>query len=385
MTSASLTRRPTTRTLLEAKIRERSMTLEEFAEHAEAIARAHPDIGTLSLRHLQRLIAGTSDPDRVRPATKRLLEHIFAIPANDLLRSITPPDDEWRQNSAELDWLIATAKRVDPAAIRLFAEQIDIIRKLDRRFGAAALLGALRQHAQHIEGLMSHSMGATQKALAAVLTDAHTLAGWQSLDRGDPVAAWQHYHDACASARTAESPALLAHAFAEQAVVLADLGRTAEAAQLSGHARSLAAPGEPLLRSWLAAAHGEALAADRQLDAALRAFDAAHDLLPDTPGRLDDGPYLALDPVHLARWRGHALAQHGHPDATTVLRDALNNHDAEFTRAEAGLRVDLVVAHARVGELAAARNELAAARRTADAVGSARQRRRLDRVAATIA
>ena len=73
------------------------------------------------------------------------------------------------------------------------------------------------------------------------------------------------------------------------------------------------------------------------------------------------------------------------PDATTVLRDALSNHDAEFTRAEAGLRVDLVVAHARVGEFAAARNELAAARRTADAVGSARQLRRLDRVAATIA
>jgi hypothetical protein len=92
-----------------------------------------------------------------------------------------------------------------------------------------------------------------------------------------------------------------------------------------------------------------------------------------------------LTPSTWPRWRGHALAQHGHPDATTVLRDALNNHDAEFTRAEAGLRVDLVVAHARVGELAAARNELAAARRTADAVGSARQRRRLDRVAATIA
>ena len=82
-----------------------------------------------------------------------------------------------------------------------------------------------------------------------------------------------------------------------------------------------------------------------QPDASLRTFDTAHDLLPAQPDRLADGPYLALDDVHLARWRGHALAHFGHPDATTVLRRRLGRHDAEFTRAEAGLRTDLVLAH----------------------------------------
>ncbi len=149
-------------------------------------------------------------------------------------------------------------------------------------------------------------------------------------------------------------------------------------------ARSVPAA-QPLLRSWLAAAHGEALAADQQEDASLHAFDDALALLPDIPTRLADGPYLALDTAHLIRWRGHALASFGHPDAITVLTDALDQHDTEFTRAEAGLRTDLVLAYIAVGEHDAARQHLAAARHIADAVGSARQRDRLCSAAAALA
>jgi hypothetical protein len=86
MTPASVPRHPTARTLLEAEIRERNMTLEEFAEYAETISRQHPDTGTISVRHLQRLITG-ADPDRLRPATKRLLERIFTIPVGVPARS----------------------------------------------------------------------------------------------------------------------------------------------------------------------------------------------------------------------------------------------------------------------------------------------------------
>jgi hypothetical protein len=68
-----------------------------------------------------------------------------------------------------------------------------------------------------------------------------------------------------------------------------------------------------------------------------------------------------------------------------VLRDALDQHDAEFTRAEAGLRTNLVLACIALGDHDAARHELAAAQRTADAVDSARQRRRLAHAATTLA
>lgn len=382
--------RPPFRTALEAKIRERDMTLEEFAEYSETITRSHPNVGTLSLRHLQRLITGTVDADRVRPATRRLLELIFGVPARELLAPFDASESDRAADappeSAELNHLIAAARRVDGSAIELLSEQIDNIRRIDRRFGAETLLGALRLHAQHIEGLMRGSVGGEHfRALAAVLTDAHTLAGWQSLDRREVTAAWRHYGHATDAARAAESPCLLAHAIAEQAVVLADADRGGDSAALSDHARSLATGAPPLLRAWLAAAHGEALAAADQPDASLRAFDDAQALLPEQAGRLDNGPYLALDATHLARWRGHALARFGRREATATLRTALGRHDAEFTRAEAGLRTDLVFAHLAVGEQDAARHELTAARRTADAAGSVRQHHRLSRAALALA
>lgn len=77
------------RTLLERLIRERRQTFEEFVEYAEQFARGHGESGTLSVRHLQRLVAGRQ-PDGSplgppRPATARLLERIFGERIVDLL------------------------------------------------------------------------------------------------------------------------------------------------------------------------------------------------------------------------------------------------------------------------------------------------------------
>lgn len=78
-----------TRTLLERLIRERQQTFEEFADFAERFAREHGEVGTLSVRHLQRLVAGRQ-PDGSplgppRPATARLLERIFGVSITELL------------------------------------------------------------------------------------------------------------------------------------------------------------------------------------------------------------------------------------------------------------------------------------------------------------
>jgi hypothetical protein len=80
---------PSARTVLERKIRERRLTLREFVEFVETFARDHGEPGTLSFRHLQRLVAGRQ-PDGaplgpLRPATIRLLERIFEMSINELL------------------------------------------------------------------------------------------------------------------------------------------------------------------------------------------------------------------------------------------------------------------------------------------------------------
>jgi len=83
---------------MEVKIRERNLTLEEFVDFAESFARDKHEPGTLSVRHLQRLLAPTSDgrPYEPRPATRRLLESIFGVPTSELLAPITPLQENER-------------------------------------------------------------------------------------------------------------------------------------------------------------------------------------------------------------------------------------------------------------------------------------------------
>jgi HEAT repeat protein len=72
------------------------------------------------------------------------------------------------------------------------------------------------------------------------------------------------------------------------------------------------------------------------------------------------------------------LSRIGDPEAVPVLTGALRDHDADFTRAEAALRVDLAYAHLMAGDRAAADEQRRAAVVVIDAVGSVRQRARLD-------
>lgn len=113
----------------------------------------------------------------------------------------------------------------------------------------------------------------------------------------------------------------------------------------------------------------------------LCAFDAAAELLPSDS--VDpDGPYVALDQVHLARWRGNALAQFADPNAVEVLSDALDQLDPTFTRAETGLRIDLATALAALDEHEEARAQARRAEQLATRIGSIRQQRRMKRIMA---
>lgn len=377
------TERRTDRTVLEQQIRARRMTFEEFVSYAEMFARQHGEPGTLSLRHLNRLAGGTHQGPS-RPATRRLLEAIFDLPWEQLMArpGADQKSDVPNGGAGLLSGELRIARRVDTETVRLLAGQIDTVRELDRRFGAGALLSQLLAHTAHVRHLLAYTVNdKTRRALAFILVDAYTLAGWQTLDQGETFPSWNHYRNACEAARTAESPTWLAHAQAEQAVVLSDTGETALATQLTEHACESTRRSAPaLLRAWLAAAHGEALAVDGQQSASLRAFDQAATLMPAIPIPEAGSPYMALDDVHLARWRGHALARFGHPDATVVLTDALVRHDSTFVRAETGLRVDLARAYSARGEPEEAARQRAKAVGLANEIGSVRQRKRLPQI-----
>lgn len=368
------------RTLLEHRIRQRCMTFEEFVQHAEAFARDNHEPGTLSLRHLQRLVSG-QPTGTLRPATVRLLEHLFGEPITALL---APPKttaaNDGEDPAVELRRLLDAARRVDRSTISLLHEQLDAIRQLDRKLGAIVVRDELKTKICQVERLAAHSLApGTREPLAALLSEMHTLAGWQALDLGDISDSWQHYEQSRSSAAQSDSIAHQSHAAAEQAFVLIDAGATREALDLLDSARQCADATAPrVLRAWLAAAHGEALAAHGERTTSLYAFDQAAELLSDAP--VDERPYVALDAVHLARWRGHALARFGDPEAIGVLTDALANLDTSFVRAETALRVDLATALAATGDRTEARDHADHAARLATQIGSTRQRRRLERM-----
>lgn len=291
-----------------------------------------------------------------------------------------PDEPEEDPEATELRSRLAIARTVDSETVKVFRHQVEHARHIDRRFGALTQLDQLRTQIDQVQQLLTYRTGPQRPALAGILTEASTLAGWQALDRAAPGQAWTHYERAKTAAREADSPAVLAHATAEQAFVLLDLDETTAALDQLTHARTLAnGTATPLLQAWLAAAHGEIFAACGHADDARRTFDTANALLPADP--VDPAlPFLFLGDSHLDRWRGNALARLGAHEAIDQLTAALARLPADFVRARTGLLVDLAYAHAAAGNRDAALAHARQARRLAGQIKSDRQQRRLNRL-----
>jgi tetratricopeptide (TPR) repeat protein len=308
-----------------------------------------------------------------QPVYRRLFREIYGRTNEELG---FPPEIE-DEEAAELESRLTIARTVDAETVNLFRQQVETARHVDRRFGGITVLDQLRSNIKQMSDLLNYStLGGQREHLAGVLTEAAALAGWEALDRTIRQA-WDLHERAKAAAREAGSPLLLAHATAQQAFILIDIGKIDWAIEQLAEARTIAnqsAP--PLLLSWLAAGLGEGLAAAGRRDDALRAFDTAATLLPNDP---EDPalPFLFLAGAHLERWRGHALSRLGEPDAIDQLSSALPRLPSDFTRARTSMLVDLAYAYAASGDRDAARTYAQQARRLALQIKSDRQLRRL--------
>ncbi|GAA4989156.1 hypothetical protein WHI96_21470 [Pseudonocardia tropica] len=268
--------------------------------------------------------------------------------------------------------------RLDPGLVDLLRSQTQTIRLLDRRLGGVTVHGQAVAHVETVESLVRNALPGTAREQAAdELGQAAALAGWQALDMGRLPEAWRLHEVATAAARESGQPAGLGYARAQQAFILLDAGRAADALDLIASAHAIASGPVPReLLAWLHAAQGEALAALGDRDAALRALDAAAAALPTQPEHAL--PYLMLDAGHLARWRGHCLARLGETSAIDDLSTALAAMpDGQYGRAEVSLRVDLALALRARGEVAESRAQAERAGRLAGRTGSERQRRRI--------
>lgn len=293
------------------------------------------------------------------------------------------PSEEELDEALALKRELLAATSADLGLVALFEAQTENIRQLDRRLGAASLLPQSRAHVEQLENLLRHGVTpGTREPIAAALTEAAALAGWQALDLGHYREAWQLHEVAKAAARESANISLLAHVTAQQAYVLLDLDQPVEAAELMHHAHTSAALQlPPLMTTWLYLAEAEALAASgaSNMTSTMRNLEAAEAALPNDPSD-PDLPFLFLAGAHLTRWRGNCLARLGVDEAIEDLTNALATMEPGFNRAEAGLQCDLALALSVRGDASEARKQAEQAQQKAALTGSARQRRRIARL-----
>ncbi|MCG8918780.1 tetratricopeptide repeat protein [Actinokineospora sp. PR83] len=312
------------------------------------------------------------------PGYQRLFREIYGRTNEEL----GFPPEPASESAEELRNRLLVSRTVDAATLDLFQRQVNDLRGADKQFGSLPVLDQLSAHIRQLEAIRSYSVNPTHRErLSHILTDARTLAGWNALDRGSQLQAWQLHEDAKVSAREANAPHLLAHAAAQQAVILQDMGEHSAAVELLEFARYVADAQAPaLLRTWLAAAHGEGLAAVGNRTAALQAFDDANRLMPTDP--VDPSlPFLLLDDGHLTRWRGNTLLKLGDEDAINQLETAaklLESSPTAAIRGQTGMYVDLAIAYAVAGDREKALAYIRKGRQLAARIDSDRQRKRLE-------
>ncbi|MFB4285964.1 XRE family transcriptional regulator [Nonomuraea sp. MTCD27] len=294
-------------------------------------------------------------------------------------------NDEHEEQTTELIGRLDFAATIDPTTVMILRADTNNLRYLDRKLGGPATADKMRAQIAQIERAHRHAIRPGIRAqLAHLLAETASLAGWQAINTLALNDAWTHYEHAKAAAYEAEDPAVLAYVSGEQAYVLMELGRPAEATELLQHVHAQHRDHVPArLRTWLSAAEAEAAAILGDETTCRAALDQTAALLPE--GDSDpDMPYLSINAHHVARWRGNCLVRFGDPDTADDLRSALAGMDGTYNRAESGVRCDLGHALLAAGDPEAAQPHIHRAHQLATMTGSRRQRRRIDELSKAV-
>ncbi|MFC3992693.1 XRE family transcriptional regulator [Actinoplanes siamensis] len=336
---------------------------------------------------LQILLSNFENGKRaVNEPYRSLFRAIYGMTDDELFAPVGDPGETDNESAeyAALAARVAAARQIDHTTASLLSAQTDYLRAMDCRVGGAALVDQMNAHLTTVQEALSHAiLPSIRRPLAAVLADAAALAAWQALDVGAISRAWRHHETARYAALEARDTVLLAHAMAQQAFVLVDVGDIASAVELVGEALSEAGTKVPArFQAWVYAAKAEVLSAANEVTASKKCFDEASQLLPAGPDAVDpEMPFIVLNEAHLARWRGNALATLGDETAINQLQAAVDGGGIVSTRAAAALHCDLAKAYLALDDRSEARAHATEGRKLAKQAGSIRQKLRIERLA----
>ncbi|WP_007023462.1 hypothetical protein [Saccharomonospora iraqiensis] len=281
----------TPRTVLDHQIRDvRQETLQEFAEYAERFARDHGEPGTLSVRHLDRLVNGRGlhgkPLGKPRPATARLLERIFGIPIDVLLAPYVPEKER-----AQVDGH-APSLRLDDAYVETLHSRIAELVDLDLYLGGdhSSTIALQLFRSVHRKLGANRCDPALERDLYAAAGELGEVAGWLLFDAGKHDLVRRINHEALHLSRLAGDHSMELLTLQNMSMHAGHLGRPSEALRI---ARMVLETNtlSPRLEALFRTREARALALGGAGTAAERTFRQAHSLYQD--GVRDEDPAWA--------------------------------------------------------------------------------------------
>jgi hypothetical protein len=180
----------------------------------------------------RRLSSWENKPIVPEPQYRMLLRELYGRTNAELgfNTDIIDAGDGHEDALTEVRARLARSQGVDGALLDELDQNTHRLRLLDRRFGAAMVLDQITSQINLVRQLMTHTVLSRHRSgLARILADASALAGWQALDTGAIMRAWQHFDLARSSGQESGDEAVYAHALGEQSYALADLERFPDA------------------------------------------------------------------------------------------------------------------------------------------------------------
>ena len=161
---------------------------------------------------------------------------------------------------------IPDIRRVDPALIPYFQQQLEGHYHADMLLGSRALIGTVTAQCDLIGQLVDSADGPTRQRMAKVGTSFATFAAWLYLDAGDQMAALRWHDVAQELAHRSHDREAVACALVDRAMARTDQGMGAAVVDLCEEALADAQHLSPELRVFAMQqqAHGASLRGDRQ-------------------------------------------------------------------------------------------------------------------------
>lgn len=336
--------------------------------------------GLARLTHYSKALLGHLETGRRAASPEHVTAYARAldVPVSALYGAPRDPlrvAHEWLVSETPAATHSAAGRRIGASLAARLEQRVDELRHMDDVVGGRDLYPLVARELADASALVSDGSytAATGRRLLTVVGELSQLAGWVASDAGRYLTAEHTYLSGVSAAREAGDDVLAGQLLSSLAYQIANVGDPADALLLARTAAKGARSASPLVRALLLERVAWAASRARDRDLARRVLDSADDAYEDRGEVAEPAWVYWLDRREVDVMRGRCLIELGRPaEASPLLESAIEGYSPNRAREVALYETWLAEAHARAGELDAARVVLRRARRAAGPVASTR-------------